>query len=409
MNTKLIRAPAATSVDQMEPLIPSIREMEPLLALASTLREKSLKLTAHPLPGLRVYLVSILRAMNSYYTNKIEGQHTLPADIENALNNQYSNDRSIAHKQRIARAHLVTEEWAENLSTISNWRDTFSADLVCKIHKYFYEQMPVEDRVTDAGEPVNEGEIRVQNVTVGMHMPPDFNHLKAFLSRWESGFTKLPDGDTALVGLACAHHRLAWIHPFNDGNGRVARLQAHLALHAMGLTNGMWSPMRGLARTHKQYYSFLHNADEHRQGDYDGRGALTQNGLVDWAKYFLEVCIDQVTFMEKMLNLEDFKDRLKTLLIVEETKGQTGLKTAALLPLHYIAVSGPIERKEFKTMTGLPDRTAERLLKSLIEYRLLISDTPRGKVSMGIPLRSLQFLFPNLWPEAEVKIARDEH
>jgi hypothetical protein len=151
----------------------------------------------------------------------------------------------------------------------------------------------------------------------------------------------------------------------------------------------------------------LHNADEHRRGDYDGRGALSQSGLVDWAKYFLEICIDQVTFMEKMLNLEGFKGRLKTLLIVEETNGQSGLKVAALLPLHYIAVSGPIERKEFKTMTGLPDRTAERLLKSLIDYRLLISETPRGKVSMGIPLKSLQFLFPNLWPEAEIKLASD--
>ena len=405
MNVKIIRQPAATSITQMEPLLPYVADMTSLLELASNLRERSLRLSSHPLPGLRPHLIRILRSMNSYYTNKIEGQHTLPADIENALNNQFSENKDVARKQRIAKAHLVTEEWAEGLSHIHGWKDTFSIDFLCDIHRYLYEQMPIEDRVTDTGEPVNEGEIRRQNVTVGMHMPPDFNHVREFLAKWASAFTHIPDGDTALVGIACSHHRLAWIHPFNDGNGRVARLHTHLALHAMGLTNGMWSPMRGLARTHETYYLSLHNADELRQGDYDGRGALTQKGLVGWVKYFLEICLDQVTFMEKMLDLQQFKVRLETLLIVEEAQGCSGLKVAALLPLHYIAVSGPIERKEFKTMTGLPERTAERLMKSLIEYRLLVSDTPRGKVSMGIPLKSLQFLFPSLWPEAEIRIA----
>ena len=42
-----------------------------------------------------------------------------------------------------------------------------------------------------------------------------------------------------------AHQRLAWIHPFRDGNGRVARLHTHLVLGKLGLTNGLWSPLRG--------------------------------------------------------------------------------------------------------------------------------------------------------------------
>lgn len=406
MNMRVIRAPAADNVSQMEPLIPGQDDMGPLLELASELRERSLKLVSHQLPGLNNRLGTLLRAMNSYYTNKIEGQHTLPADIESALNNQFSADRDIAHRQRIAKAHLATERWVEESAEIKNWRDTFSTDFLCDMHRHLYDQMNPEDRVTDTGEPVNEGETRTQNVTVGMHMPPDFRHLPEFLSRWEDVYKQQADGDTALVGLACSHQRLAWIHPFNDGNGRIARLHTHAALHAMGLTSGMWSPMRGLARTHQAYYDALHNADELRQGDFDGRGALTQKGLVQWVKYFLNICIDQVSFMEKMLDLQDFKDRLETLLIVEEKKGKSGLKVAALIPLHYVAITGPIERGSFKTMTGLSERTSERLLKSLLDYKLLVSDTPRGPVYMGVPLKSLQFLFPNLWPEAEAKISR---
>lgn len=405
MKQVVIRAPAATNIAQMEPLIPDAREMNALLELASELRQKSLNLANTPMPGLNKRLRTLLRAMNSYYTNKIEGQHTLPADIEQALNNHYSIDRDIAHKQRIAKAHLETEIWAELKTENWRWKDTFSADLLREIHYHLYQGMNQEDRITETGEPVSEGELRLQNVTVGMHMPPEFTQLPAFLERWRSAYTALPDGDTALVGLACSHQRLAWIHPFKDGNGRVSRLHTHIALNAMGLTNGLWSPMRGLARSHQQYYDALHNADSLRMGDYDGRGALSQSGLVTWVRYFLGICIDQVIFMEKMLNLQDFKSRLETLLIVEEAKGKSGIKTAALLPLHYIAISGPIERGQFKSMTGLTERTADRLLKSLLDYKLLMSDTPRGDVYMGIPLESLQFLFPKLWPEAESSVA----
>lgn len=402
MNAKVIRAPAATDIAQMEPMRPQAKELEKLLSIASELREKAIKLTANPLPGLSKSLSVILRAMNSYYTNKIEGQHTLPADIESALNNQYSNNLDVARKQRIARAHLLTEAWGEDYIAGKNWREVYSADLITDIHYQLYSYMEEADRVTENNEPVNEGHFRTQNVTVGMHMPPDSHTLPSFIQRWIQAYSTLPDGDMALIGLACAHHRLAWIHPFNDGNGRVTRLHSHLLLHAMGLTSGLWSSMRGLARTHQQYYDHLHNADNLRQGDYDGRGALTEQGLVDWIRYFLGVCIDQVTFMESMLNLADFKNRLETLLVVEENKGVSGLKKEALIPLHYIAITGAIERGEFKKMTGMAERSAERLLKALLDYKLLSSDTPKGKVYMGVPLHSLQYLFPKLWPEAEL-------
>src|SRR6266498_3826741 len=100
-----------------------------------------------------------------------------------------------------------------------------------------------------------------------------------------------------VVGVACSHQRLAWIHPFIDGNGRVARLHSHLVFHSMGLSKGLWSPMRGLARTQEQYYARLNNADLPRRNDLDGRGLLSQEELVAFARYFLDICLDQVRFM----------------------------------------------------------------------------------------------------------------
>jgi hypothetical protein len=63
--------------------------------------------------------------------------------------------------------------------------------------------------------------------------------------------------------------------------------------------------------------------------------------------------------------------------------------------------AGPVERSRFMAMTGLPQRTARRVLASLLDFGILASPSPRAAVSFGIPLASLRFLFPRLWPEAE--------
>jgi Fic family protein len=213
--------------------------------------------------------------------------------------------------------------------------------------------------------------------------------------------------EALLIGVACSHHRLAWVHPFIDGNGRAARLHAHLVLHAMGLTQGLWSPMRGLARTQEQYYARLNNADLPRRNDLDGRGPLSQEELVAFASYFLEICLDQVRFMRERLDLRSLKGRLKSLLLhLQENPWQIGseksvVKLEATEVLHYVAIAGPIERTRFVEMTGLGVRTGRRVLASLLDFGVLSAESHRAPVAFGVPLSSLRFLFPNLWPEVE--------
>jgi len=77
----------------------------------------------------------------------------------------------------------------------------------------------------------------------------------------------------------------------------------------------------------------------------------------------------------------------------------------ALEALHYAAIAGPVERSRFLAMTGLSPRMARRVLASLLDYGVLQSPTPRAPVTFAIPLKSLRFLFPRLWPEAEADVA----
>lgn len=237
---------------------------------------------------------------------------------------------------------------------------------------------------------------------MGRHEAPTAASLPLFLARWAEAYGRTRRGEASIVALAAAHHRLAWTHPFLDGNGRVTRLHTHLVLHALGLTNGLWSPLRGFARTEARYKALLQAADEHRRGDLDGRGNLTQAGLVDWIHYTLDVCIDQVQFMAQQLQVGSMRDRIQAALAFEAATIQSGVREEALLPLHYLfATQAELGRADFKTMTGLGDRLATQLLTSLLRRGFLATDSAYGKVRFAVPRHALRFYFPALWPEAE--------
>ena len=123
---------------------------------------------------------------------------------------------------------------------------------------------------------------------------------------------------------------------------------------------------------------------------------------MDWIGFVLEICQDQVDFMAGLLRLGDMQRRIAACLVFEEQTLRSGVRLAALRPLHYLFVTDAVlERGQFKAMLGLGERTAGSVLKVLLERRLLTSNTPQGRVRFGLPLHALRLYFPALWPEAE--------
>ena len=96
------------------------------------------------------------------------------------------------------------------------------------LHGEFYSRLPeallnVEN--PDTGERIRivPGELRTSGVMVGRHVPPSADELPSFLLRFEEAYA--PERLSRvhrILAVAAAHHRLIWIHPFFDGNGRVA-------------------------------------------------------------------------------------------------------------------------------------------------------------------------------------------
>ena len=390
---------------QMEPLLPGEHRLAALLERASDLTRKADRLAgwspATALPGLR----QLLRAMNSYYSNRIEGQHTLPLEIEQALHNHYATDSDKARRQRLALAHMATEAQLESLWPQWDAQRIWSPQTVLDIHQDLFARLPESDLMQGSGEQaqvLQPGQWRQREVSVGRHAAPSAAALPDFMQRWSQFYGGVRRGEMQVLAMAAAHQRLAWIHPFLDGNGRVARLHSHLVLGHLGLTNGLWSPLRGFARNQDRYYALLAAADEPRAGDLDGRGNLTESGLLAWMDYVLEVCLDQVDFMAQQLSLDRMKDRMAACLAYEEQVVRQGVRTEALRALHYLfAAQAELDRADFKAMLGLGDRQATAQVSALLKRGLLLTDSPYGKLKLGVPQHALRFYFPNLWPEAE--------
>ena len=397
------------SPHQFEPLLPAEPFLAPLLEKAGDLTRKATALGSASGRAAQSELRKLLRSMNSYYTNRIEGEHTRPSDIERALQQDVSANADLARKQRLAVAHIRAETLCGNeidrrltAGGVDAARWLYSPDALKWLHSELFRHLPLENLLLADGSAMVPGELRQRGVAVGRHEAPTAESLPRFIERWQQAYGGVRRGEASVVALAAAHHRLAWTHPFLDGNGRVARLHTHMMLHACGLTGGLWSPLRGFARTESRYKALLQAADEHRQGDLDGRGNLTQAGLVQWIDYTLDVCIDQVEFMAQQLDVQGMQDRIRAALAYETAVVKSGVREEVLLPLHYLfATQGELGRAQFKAMTGLGERVATATLSALLNRGFVTTDSPYGSLRFAIPRHALRFYLPALWPEAE--------
>src|SRR4051812_8824055 len=170
-----------TSPHQFEPLLVAGEKLQPMVEQVVE-RSDGLRNAAHP--ATRERLRELLRAMNSYYSNRIEGQGTHPANIERALRDDFSSKPGVARLQRIAKAYLVAERAMEAL--VVEGQEPLTAAFAQRAHEAMYSLLSREDRRTQDGSVIEPGALRVRRVTVGRHEPPAPDHLDPFLRRYDA-------------------------------------------------------------------------------------------------------------------------------------------------------------------------------------------------------------------------------
>lgn len=203
-----------------------------------------------------------------------------------------------------------------------------------------------------------------------------------------------------IIAIASAHHRLNFIHPFPDGNGRVSRLMSHaMALNAGIGGQGLWSISRGLARGLKdrgEYKQMMDHADSPRHGDRDGRRNLSEAALKTFSAWFLNVALDQITFSAKLFDLGGLDKRYQRLVAdTIDDKRAPDLISAVLR-------HGALDRGDAQIVLKTSERTARNTLKQLTTAGFLTSASPKTPVRLAFPLDYRERLFPNLFADADL-------
>jgi len=356
-------------------------------------------------PRTATTLAELVRIMNTYYSNLIEGHDPRPRDIERALAGELDGDEGRRNLQMEAAAHVRVQSEVDRRASEGGLPEPASVDFIRWLHREFYKDAPEAMlRIRGIGRTftMTPGEWRSEaehDVAVGRHVPPSSARVDEFMRYFAERYRFDRMGKAArIMAMASAHHRFNYIHPFADGNGRVSRLMSHaMAWSADVAANGLWSISRGLARgltSRTEYIEMMDLADTPRQGDLDGRGNLSERALIDFVSWFLRVAVDQVVFMSSLFDLDTLATRLRSFVAQRQ-----GLPEATRL-LEETLVRGEIERGEASRITGLSVRSAQRVLNDLVSEGFLASVTPKGQVSLRFPAHSLETLFPRLYPLA---------
>lgn len=352
-------------------------------------------------PGTAIAIGDLVRGMNCYYSNLIEGHDTRPIDIERALRSELAIEPKRRNLQLEAAAHISVQA---AIDTGELDATTLPSELAREIHRRFYNLMPPElcfVEAPESGELVKilPGALREGYVKVGRHIAPAPEELPSWLSRLDEAAPERFGPADRLVAVASLHHRLLWVHPFADGNGRTARLLSHALLRRAHVGSALWSVSRGLARHVEAYKAYLARADDPPQGTLDGRGLLSDGRLAAFCRFFLAASLDQVRFMRTLLEPQVLSRRVREFVAAEAAGGRLDARVGPLLEA--AVLFGQVPRADTPSLVGTSDRQARRLIRPLIE-RGLLTGAKDAPLTIAFPLGETERIFPHLWAPSNI-------
>lgn len=379
-----------------------------LLSIAEELCIKSATLAGSHAPQVLYGIKELLRKVNSYYSNQIESEGTHPIDIDKATRQEFSSDSKEKQLQQLSLVHIEVQKYVENYFTEE--QTPFHRAFILDVHRELYAHpdmahfLQIEDKENNTIIEMIPGELRKSNVRVGQHIAPDYSELSSLFNKYELLYN-IPNHATQakkVIYALASHHRLMWIHPFLDGNGRTARLVLDGIFTSMELEGyGLWNISRGLSRRSEDYKRYLALADMPRQGDLDGRGALSTKAFISYIKFMLEVALDQVNFMNQNLKMNSLYERIERYIRLSkegffDTKP---LPKYSELLFKELLMVGEVSRGKVMDIIHTKERTATSLIKELTQLDFIESDTPKGAIRLKFNAHFASYIFPELIPQ----------
>lgn len=390
--------------------------------------EDARRLGARLHPFTLAAAAELLRTVNCYYSNLIEGHDTNPAAIERAMRGNYDAEPAKRDLQIEAQAHIAVQEIVQTAMDAEPRRNVCETDFLRLMHRRFFERVPDEMRIVRVAggtrtETLVPGELRRYDVVIGPHVAPAWTEVEGLMETFaeqyrSSRYSNATSGlsEAGLLATAAAHHRFLWIHPFPDGNGRVARLMTDAYLRQVGAGgHGLWTVARGLARQRNAYAERLADADSIRRHAYEARGALSLPGLERWCEFFIAVCADQIRFMESLLDVDTLADRMeeygvgrergrigkdsvRVSVVARRGRPSRGAPRGTGAVMRALLLSGELAADDVAGIAGVSTATGYRIVDVLRGDGFVDRTGYDVPLRMRFPAHALPYIFPALAP-----------
>lgn len=249
------------------------------------LRKKKLGGSTHPLIFFQLkYIYHLLESIGSA---RIEGNRTTVSEfIESIIGNKISEDEKKIEINNMTEAHNFIDE-----NIIDS---TIDRKFVSEIHKMVVKNLSVSGEGSN-----NPGCYRKKDVTIthSEHKPPNTILVAGYMDKLFS-FLNYNDAPPQydLLKTAIVHHRFAWIHPFDNGNGRTARLLTYAMLVKQGFNvkaGRIINPTAIFCVDRDDYYEKLSMADNGQE-----------SSMLVWCEYVLAGLKKEIDNIDRLLNYQ---------------------------------------------------------------------------------------------------------
>lgn len=242
-------------------------------------------------PHIFFQLKDIYQILETLGSARIEGNNTTLSEyVEKIIEKNTLKDEN---EKEIDNINTALQFIEKNFNTGEKIGKLF----VLEIHKIIMQDLQREGSK-------NPGDFRKWNVAISksQHIPPDFAVLSEYLDHFFEFINTEHKEQNQLLAIALAHHRFAYIHPFDNGNGRMWRLLNYILLIKLGFIDKRFriiNPSSVFYTDREKYYAMLGKAD-----------SLQEKDLLDWCEYFLLGLKNEVEKIESLLDATYVKNEI---------------------------------------------------------------------------------------------------
>ena len=259
------------------------------------LRYKELVGTTHPLIFHQIR--EIFQMLESIGSSRIEGNNTTIMDYVEETKIRPENEQN-------------TDGLSDSIREILNIENAmrYIEENITELHmttKFLRElhQLTVEGLNYRKEGAAHPGYFRNGNVRISgsSHVPPDYTQVESLMQDLIDFVNREDPPKYDLLKIAIAHHRFVWIHPFENGNGRVVRLFTYALLlkFVFKSRERIINPVAVFCSDRDAYYRFLSKADK-----------SDEEGMIEWASYMLNGLKSEIEKIDKLTDYATLKKML---------------------------------------------------------------------------------------------------